>query len=135
MTDARILVVDDTPLNLKLARILLEAEGYAVRCVSSAEAALDLLPRFAPRLLLTDIQLPGMDGLEATRRIRESGEHVGLRIVALTAGAMRADEERALAAGCDAWLPKPIDAELLLSTVASLLSPQANTSLLSPRSP
>lgn len=124
MADARILIVDDNPLNLKLARLVLEAEGYAVCCVPAAEAALAVLPTFAPRLILTDVQLPGMDGLEATRRIRASGQHVGLRIVALTAFAMRADEERALAAGCDAWLPKPIDADLLLGTVADLLARQ-----------
>lgn len=135
MPDARILIVDDHPLNLKLARLVLEAEGYAVCCVSAAEIALGVLPTFAPQLILTDIQLPGMDGLEVTRRIRASGQHVGLRIVALTAHAMRADEERALAAGCDAWLSKPVDAEILLGTIASLLGrmPEPHTPSMRPR--
>lgn len=104
-----ILVVDDTPVNLKLTRMLLEHEGYRVRTATSAEEALQVLDEFRPRLVLADIQLPGIDGLEMTRRIKAEPRNADLLVVALTAYAMKGDEEKARAAGCDGYITKPID--------------------------
>src|SRR5207248_103971 len=82
------IVVDDSPVNLKLARVLLLCEGYDVRVAPDAEQALKLLETFAPALILMDIQLPGMDGLELTRRLKSSPATRAIRIIALTAYAM-----------------------------------------------
>ncbi len=116
-----ILIVDDTPVNLKLTRILLEHEGYDVRTANSAEEALTLLETFRPRLVLADIQMPGVDGLEMTRRIKRDPRNSGILVVALTALAMKGDEERAMAAGCDGYITKPIDTRALGDRVRSYL--------------
>jgi CheY-like chemotaxis protein len=108
-----ILVVDDTPVNLKLTRILLVNEGYKVMTATTAEEALELLKSFHPHLVLTDIQLPGMDGLELTRRIRKDPNLKDLVVVALTAFAMKGDEQKAIDAGCDGYITKPIDTRTL----------------------
>ena len=108
-----ILIVDDTPVNLKLTRILLANEGYRVRTASSAEEALELLRCYLPALVLADIQLPGMDGLEMTRRIKSDPRTRGITVVALTASAMKGDEQKALDAGCDGYITKPIDTRTL----------------------
>src|SRR5437660_1710414 len=99
-----ILIVDDTPVNLKLTRILLEHEGYEVRTATGAEEALALLESFRPRLVLADIQMPGVDGLEMTRRIKRDPRNRGILVVALTALTMKGDEEKALAAGCHGYI-------------------------------
>jgi CheY-like chemotaxis protein len=117
-----ILIVDDNPVNLKLARVLLAAEGYEVRTAIAAEEALEVLGEFRPRLILMDIQLPGMDGLELTRRLKADPRMRDVLIVALTAYAMKGDEERVLAAGCDAYIGKPIDTRRLAAQVADLLT-------------
>src|SRR5580658_2141874 len=104
-----ILIVDDNAANLKLARVLLHGEGYEVRTAADAEEALRLLPTFRPRLILMDIQLPGMDGLELTRRLKGDAATNDIVILALTAYAMKGDEEKARAAGCDGYVVKPID--------------------------
>jgi CheY-like chemotaxis protein len=116
-----ILVVDDNPANLKLTRVLLEAEGYEVRTAIDAEAALDVLVTFEPRMILMDLQLPGMDGLELTRKLKSNPRHQHIIILALTAYAMKGDEEKALAAGCDGYITKPIDIEKLTQIVAQKL--------------
>jgi CheY-like chemotaxis protein len=108
-----ILVVDDTPVNLKLTRILLVNEGYKVMTAITAEEALELLKSFHPYLVLTDIQLPGMDGLELTRRIRKDPNLKDVVVVALTAFAMKGDEQKAIDAGCDGYITKPIDTRTL----------------------
>src|ERR1039457_6467223 len=107
-----ILIVDDTPVNLKLTRILLVNEGYAVLTASSGEEALELLRSYHPRLILADIQLPGMDGLEMTRRIKQDERTRGIAVVALTAFAMKGDEQKAMDAGCDGYITKPIDTQI-----------------------
>ena len=117
-----ILIVDDNPANLKLARVLLASEGYEVRTATDAEEALEVLAQFRPRLILMDIQLPGMDGLELTRRLKADPRMRGVVIVALTAYAMKGDQERALAVGCDAYIGKPIDTRRLAGQVAELLN-------------
>src|SRR5215831_21189645 len=104
-----ILIVDDTPVNLKLTRILLANEGYRVQTACSAEEALELLRTYGPDLILADIQLPGMDGLEMTRRIKSDPQTRDIMVVALTAFAMKGDEQRALNAGCDGYIIKPIE--------------------------
>jgi CheY-like chemotaxis protein len=113
MAGESILVVDDTPVNLKLTRILLVNEGYKVLTAASGEEALELLRSFHPALILTDIQLPGIDGLELTRRIRRNEATRDITVLALTAFAMKGDEQRAADAGCDGYITKPIDTRTL----------------------
>jgi CheY-like chemotaxis protein len=121
MAGEPILIVDDNPVNLKLARVLLSSQGYEVRTASDAEEALTLLRDFRPRLILMDIQLPGMDGLELTRRLKADPALEGVIILGLTAYAMKGDEEKVLAAGCDGYVAKPIDTRRFPELVADLL--------------
>jgi len=114
----RVLIVDDNPQNLKLARILLSGEGFEVRTTGDAEEALRVLDEFTPDVILMDIQLPGMDGLELTRRLKADPARRHIAIIALTAYAMKGDAEKAKAAGCDGYVVKPIDTEALPITVA-----------------
>jgi len=116
-----ILVVDDTPVNLKLTRILLVNEGYKVLTAGTAEEALELLRSFHPQLVLTDVQLPGMDGLELARRIKQDPAMQDVIVVALTAYAMTGDERKALDAGCDGYITKPIDTRTLGSRLRGYL--------------
>jgi two-component system cell cycle response regulator DivK len=104
-----VLIVEDTPVNLKLVRFLLIREGFDVRAAGSAEEALEVLKEFRPRIVLTDIQLPGMDGLELTRQLKSSPATSHMVVLALTAYAMKSDEKRAFEAGCDGFITKPID--------------------------
>jgi len=116
-----VLIVDDNPANLKLARVVLRGEGYDLRTATDAEDALEVLKTFQPRLILMDVQLPGMDGLELTRRLRTDPAMAGTLIIGLTAYAMKGDEERVLAAGCDGYVAKPIDTRELPAVVAEYL--------------
>jgi CheY-like chemotaxis protein len=113
MASERILIVDDNPQNLKLIRVLLTGVGYEVATAVDAEDAQAQLVSFMPRLILMDIQLPGMDGLTLTRRLKDDPATRDILVVALTAYAMKGDEERARAAGCDGYISKPIDTEAL----------------------
>jgi two-component system cell cycle response regulator DivK len=106
---AGILVVDDNAASAKLVRIVLEHEGYEVQTAADAEEAVRTLSAWTPRLILMDVQLPGVDGLELTRRLRADGATKDLVILALTASATKGDEEKARAAGCDGFIEKPID--------------------------
>jgi CheY-like chemotaxis protein len=117
-----ILIVDDNPQNLKLARVVLASEGFDVRTASSAEDALQLLRTMTPRLILMDLQLPGMDGLELTRRLKADPATRQIRVIAVTAYAMKGDDEKAFAAGCDGYITKPIDIERLAAVVSSYLA-------------
>jgi two-component system cell cycle response regulator DivK len=121
MAGELILIVDDTPVNLKLTRILLVHEGYDVRTAASAEEALEVMESFHPRLVLADIQMPGIDGLEMTRRIKADPRHRDVVVVALTALAMKDDEERAKQAGCDGYITKPIDTRALGDRIRAFL--------------
>jgi CheY-like chemotaxis protein len=118
---ATILIVDDNAANLKLARVLLEGEGYTVTTACDAEQALEVLATGRPDLILMDIQLPGMDGLELTRRLRAAPSTARVPIVALSAYAMKGDEEKALAAGCNGYITKPIDPLTFPAQVARYL--------------
>ena len=121
MAGEPILIVDDNPVNLKLARVLLASEGYEVRTATDAEEAWQVLESFSPRLILMDIQLPGIDGLELTRRLKGDPARRSTIILALTAYAMKGDQERMLAAGCDGYVAKPIDTRTLPTRIAEFL--------------
>ena len=122
MEGTSILIVDDNTQNLKLARVVLANEGFDVHTASNAEDALQLLRTITPRLILMDIQLPGMDGLELTRRLKADPATRAIRVIALTAYAMKGDDEKAFAAGCDGYITKPIDVERLPVLVSSYLA-------------
>ncbi|HEY7216464.1 MAG TPA: response regulator [Thermoanaerobaculia bacterium] len=121
MAGEAILIVDDNPVNLKLVRVLLASQGYEVRTAGDAEEALAVLRELTPRLILMDIQLPGMDGLELTRRLRADPAMRGVVILGLTAYAMKGDQEKVLAAGCDGYISKPIDTRKFPQLVAEYL--------------
>lgn len=122
MAGETILVVDDNPSNSKLARVLLQEEGYDVHIAADAEEALQVLESVSPRLILMDIQLPGMDGLELTRRLKSNDSTRNIVILALTAYAMKGDEDRTKAAGCDGYVSKPVDIDELTRVVADHLA-------------
>ena len=122
MPKERILIVDDNHSNVKLARLLLERAGYEVRVAYDSAEALDSLRSFSPRLILMDIQLPGVDGLTLTRQLKDNGIARDSIIVAVTAYAMRGDEERAKAAGCDGYISKPIDTRTFASQIRNYLT-------------
>jgi len=118
-----ILVVDDNPANARLISFLLEKRGYEVRTAIDARDALQLLNGFQPRLIMMDLQLPGMDGLELTRRLKANEKTRDIVVIALTAYAMKGDDERAREAGCDGYVTKPIDTRTLPDVVAQHLGP------------
>ena len=124
---ACILIVDDNPVNLKLAASILEFAGYRVFEAVDASQAQYIIRRTPPDLILMDIALPGMDGLTLTRRIKEDPATNHIRIVALTASAMRGDDEKARAAGCEGYITKPIDTRALAEQVAQILNRTAET--------
>jgi CheY-like chemotaxis protein len=121
MANETILVVDDAPVSLKLTDILLRKEGYKVHAISDAEQALNLLASLHPDMMLVDIQLPGMNGLELTKRIKQDSRTRDIVVVALTACAMKGDDDRAFKAGCDGYITKPIETLTLASKVREYL--------------
>jgi two-component system cell cycle response regulator DivK len=116
-----ILIVDDNPTNAKLLAYVLARQGHQVATAADADQALAAIARDRPRLILMDLQLPGIDGLELTRRLKADPATAGIVVVAVTAYAMTGDEDRARAAGCDGYLPKPIDTRTLAATIAAYL--------------
>ncbi len=125
---ATVLVVEDTPANMKLATMLLERAGYRVLRADNAVDGIAIAREQQPDLILMDIQLPGMDGLEATRRLKQDETTRAIRIAALTAFAMKGDEERIRAAGCDGYIAKPFQYRAFLAEVAQLLNPEGPSS-------
>ena len=121
-----VLIVDDNPQNLKLAKVILSGEGYAVKTATDAEEALLVLESFTPRVILMDLQLPRMDGLELTRLLKADPVHRETIIIALTAYAMKGDRLKALAAGCDDYISKPLDIDALVRVIADHLSRGVN---------
>jgi len=121
MAGAPILVVDDSRVNLKLMRLLLTFEGFEVRTSERAEDALEMLDSFRPALVLTGIQMPGMDGLEMTRRIKSDHRTSGIKVAALTTSTSRLDSQRAIEAGCEDCISKPVDTSTLASRLRDLL--------------
>lgn len=132
MSSNSVLIVDDTPVNLKLVRVLLSRQGFEVRTASTAEEALEMAQSFRPRLVLADIQLPGMDGLEMTRRLKAAPETRDTVVLALTAFAMKGDEEKAFAAGCDGYITKPIDTRTFPALIREYMSKGGDGSAAAP---
>jgi CheY-like chemotaxis protein len=116
-----VLVVEDNPLNLKLVRDVLGHAGYRVLEAGDAERGIALARSESPDLILMDVQLPGIDGIEALGRLRADAETAGIPVVALTALAMKEDRERCLAAGFDGYLEKPVSVPELPGQVAALI--------------
>lgn len=121
MTGRRILVVEDNPLNLKLVRDVLEYAGYEVVDAGTGEEGIEVAARLRPDLVLMDLQLPGIDGTEALRRLRKGVLDPGVPVVAVTALAMPSDRAAAEDAGFDGWIEKPISVRALPGQVADLL--------------
>ena len=124
MAGEAILIVEDNPTNLKLAKLLLTGEGYEVRTAINAEEALKVLTSFHPQLILMDLQLPGKNGLDLTRELKSNPKFKDICIVALTAYAMKGDEEKAKAAGCDGYMTKPISVATFPIEIAQYLLKQ-----------
>jgi CheY-like chemotaxis protein len=116
-----ILVVDDNSENLKLILVLLAASGHQLTTAADAHEALRCIEAQAPDLILLDLQLPGIDGLELTRQLKARPDTASIPIVAVTAYAMTGDEQKALDAGCNDYLTKPIDKHLLRALVKRCL--------------
>ena len=118
---AKILVVDDDVRNLRLAVTALEQAGYEVLSAQGGAEGIEAALAHAPDLVLMDVQMPGMDGISALRRLRAEPRTAALKVVALTALAMKGDRERLLAEGFDGYLEKPIRFKEFLASVAALL--------------
>jgi two-component system, cell cycle response regulator DivK len=118
---AKILIIEDNPANLRLGLLLLRSAGHVVLSATDAEAGLTLARDEQPDLILMDIQLPRMDGLEATGLLKRDEATRAIPVIALTALAMRGDEERIRTAGCDGYIAKPIRYQDFLATVAARL--------------
>ena len=118
---AKILVVEDNPANMTLATFLLQSAGYTVLSATDAETGLTLARNEQPDLVLMDIQLPGMDGLTATALLKGDEATRAIPVIALTALAMKGDEQRIRAAGCDGYIAKPLAYREFLATVAAQL--------------
>jgi two-component system cell cycle response regulator DivK len=121
MARDQILIVDDHPVNMKLTHFVLDLEGYEVMTAESATQALEILASFPAQLILMDLQMPGMNGYELTKQLRSDPRTKDILILAVTAYAMKGDEERALAVGCDGYVTKPIDPDELPGIVGRLL--------------
>lgn len=128
MNPLRILVVDDNPLNITLAEVVLLAEQFAVETAADGSEAMQKVASFQPDLILLDIQMPGMDGLEVTRDLKANPATRHIRVIAFTAFAMRGDEAKMRAAGCDGYLSKPIDVKTFGAQVRTYLAASADAS-------
>lgn len=124
----KILLIEDDPQSLELAADLLEVQGYRVVPARTAQEALELAGIHLPDLVLLDLQLPGMDGLALARLLKQDPATQGIPVVAMTAYALPGDRERVLEAGCDGYIPKPIDTRQFVKLVADLLSFEAKGS-------
>jgi CheY-like chemotaxis protein len=122
MDRKKILVIEDNELNMKLVVALLSVSPFDVIKAGNAETGLQLAQQERPDLILMDIQLPGMDGLAATRLIKKDERLKDIPVVALTSYAMQGDEEKALAAGCTGYIPKPIDTRNFTTSIEAFLA-------------
>jgi CheY-like chemotaxis protein len=122
MDGKRILLVEDNPVNRRLAQFLLKSKGYEVWEATTVPEAFAVLKERRPDLILMDIQLPAVDGLTATRHLKADPATQDIPVVAVTSYAMKGDETRALEAGCSGYVTKPIDKTLFLDTVARVLA-------------
>ncbi len=119
---AKVLIVEDNPTNMTLAVFLLQSVGHTVLSAMDAEVGLTLARDEQPDLILMDIQLPGMDGLEATALLKQDATTRAIPVIALTALAMKGDEQRIRAAGCDGYIAKPMRYQEFLATIGSNLA-------------
>ena len=119
---SKVLIVEDNTANMALVVFLLQSAGHTVLSATDAEAGLTLARDEQPDLILMDIQLPGMDGLEATTLLRRDDATRDIPVIALTALAMKGDEERIRAAGCDGYIAKPMRYQQFLDTIAAQLA-------------
>jgi two-component system cell cycle response regulator DivK len=117
----KVLVVEDNPANMTLATFLLQSAGHTVLSAKDAETGIALARVEQPDLILMDIQLPGMDGLEATALLKSDPSTRAIPVIALTALAMKGDEQRILAAGCDGYIAKPLAYKEFLATISAQL--------------
>jgi two-component system cell cycle response regulator DivK len=119
---SKVLIVEDNPANMALAIFLLQSAGHTVLCATDAEAGLTLARDEQPNLILMDIQLPGMDGLQATALLKGDAATRSIPVIALTALAMKGDEERIRAAGCDGYIAKPLAYKDFLAVISAHLA-------------
>ncbi len=123
---ATILIIEDNRANMKLASLLLTNAGHSVLCAVDAESGMMLARSHQPSLILMDIQLPGMDGLAATALLKQDPVTAGIPIIALTALAMKEDEQKSQVAGCDAYIAKPLRYKELYAAIDTLLPKQSH---------
>ena len=117
----KILIVEDEPKNMRLVKMALRGKGYSLLEATDGEEALNVAMREQPDLIIMDVRLPKVNGLEVTRKLRETPEFSHVPIIGLTAYAMKGDKERALEAGCDEYLSKPINTLQLPNVIAEML--------------
>jgi CheY-like chemotaxis protein len=127
MAGESILIIEDNETNLRLFKYLLTSKGYVVHGAGDGRAALLHLQSSRPQLILMDLQLPGTDGYELTRKLKADPAFREIPVVALTAYAMRGDEEKALAAGCAGYITKPIDTHTFPVRIAEILAAAGGT--------
>ena len=127
MAGEKILLVEDNPVNRRLAIFLLRSQGYQVREATTAAAAFEMVEKERPDLIVMDIQLPGMDGLEATTKLRAEPATAEIPVIAVTSYAMAGDRDKALAAGCSGYVTKPIDKNTFIREVAAQLDDKQNS--------
>lgn len=118
----RVLLVEDNEMNARLMEYVLKRDGFETTVIASAEEAVQSTEDYPPDIILMDIQLPGMDGLEATRRLKQNPHTAKIPVVAITAHAMRGDEEKVRAVGCEGYISKPINTRELADTVRKFLA-------------
>ena len=119
MNEKTILLVEDNEVNRRLAGFLLRSHGYQVREATTAAAAFEMVDKERPDLIVMDIQLPGMDGLEITKKLKEQPATADIPVIAVTSYAMKGDREKAFAAGCAGYVTKPIDKNIFIKEVAA----------------
>jgi CheY-like chemotaxis protein len=124
MENKTVLVIEDNELNMKLVRSMLQLRHYQVLEAGDAETGIQIAREHLPDIILMDIQLPGMDGLEATRIIRKDPVLSNIPVMALTSYAMQGDEQKAISAGCAGYIAKPIDTRTFFDNLAGYLEPQ-----------
>lgn len=116
-----VVYIEDNPQNLRLVRKILGSAGYQVIEASDGESGHAAVISYRPNVILMDVNLPDIDGLELTQRIKADPELAAIPVIALTANAMHGDRERCLDAGCSGYIPKPVTKHQLLTTVASFM--------------
>jgi CheY-like chemotaxis protein len=117
----KVLLIEDNPINMELATDLLEGSGFEVVTAQDAELGINLARETQPSLILMDLSLPGMDGLQATKALKADPQTAAIPIVAVTAHAMKGDEQKALDAGCEGYITKPIDTRMFPMLVMQFL--------------